>query len=82
MKATIVPIGNSKGIRIPRAVLEHCHFTHEVDLEVRGETLVLKSINKRPRQGWDEAFKTMHAHGADNPILRDTMDLNIKEWQW
>jgi antitoxin MazE len=82
MKAAIVPIGNSKGIRIPRAVLEQCHFTDEVDLEVKGETLILKSINKTPRQGWDEAFKTAHVNGEDNPLLKDTLDLNIKDWQW
>ncbi|MBF0511502.1 MAG: AbrB/MazE/SpoVT family DNA-binding domain-containing protein [Candidatus Omnitrophica bacterium] len=82
MKATIVPIGNSKGIRIPRAVLEQCHFTNEVDLEIKGETLILKSIHKKPRQGWDEAFKMMHLICEDNPLVDDTLDLNIKEWQW
>ena len=82
MKATIVPIGNSKGIRIPRAVLEQCHFTNEVELEVKGDTLILKSLNKKPRQGWDEAFKTMHVKGEDKPLLEDTLDLNTKDWQW
>jgi len=82
MKATIVPIGNSKGIRIPRAILEQCHFTGEVNLEVRGDTLILKSINKKPRHGWDEAFKMMHAKGEDKLLLEDTLDLNIKDWQW
>ncbi|MCH5434723.1 AbrB/MazE/SpoVT family DNA-binding domain-containing protein, partial [Leptospira interrogans serovar Canicola] len=32
MKASVVKIGNSKGIRIPKAVLEECHIEEEVDL--------------------------------------------------
>jgi antitoxin MazE len=82
MKATIVPIGNSKGIRIPRVILEQCHFTNEVELEVKGDALILKSINKKPRDGWDEAFKSMHAKGDDKPLLEDTLDVKTKDWQW
>ena len=78
----IVPIGNSKGIRIPKAILEQCHFTKEVDLRVEGDTVILKSISKKPREGWEEAFKTMHEKGEDSPLLDDTLDVNIKEWQW
>ena len=77
MKAIIVPIGNSKGIRIPRAVLEQCHFTNEVDLEVKGDTVILKSIKKRARQGWDEAFKTMHANDEDKPIIEDAKEMLV-----
>lgn len=46
MGAMIVLIGNSKGLRIPKAVLQQCHFTKEVNLEVRSEIVVLKSVYK------------------------------------
>ena len=31
MKTTIIPIGNSKGIRIPKAIIEQCHIEKDVD---------------------------------------------------
>ncbi len=82
MKATIVPIGNSKGVRIPKVVLEQCHFTKEVDMIVEGNTLILKSVKRKPRQGWDEAFKLMHKNGDDKLIIDDGIGLDMKDWQW
>jgi len=45
MKTTIVRIGNSRGIRIPKPVLEHCELQDEVDMEVRGRELVIRSAH-------------------------------------
>ena len=78
----IIPIGNSKGIRIPKALLQQCHFTTEVDMEVRGDTLVLNAISRKPRSGWSDAFKAMHAAGEDRLMISDALDLNPKDWQW
>jgi antitoxin MazE len=82
MKANIIPIGNSKGVRIPKSVLEQCHFSKEVSMIVEGDTLILKSINKKPRQGWDEAFKMMRQRGEDKLLIDDNIDLDMKGWEW
>ena len=42
MKVNLVPIGNSKGIRIPKSVLEQCSFNKEAELVVEGNKIVLK----------------------------------------
>ena len=82
MKTSIVSIGNSKGVRIPKTILQQCHFTKEVDMVVEGDTLVLKSIKKKPRQGWEEAFKLMRKKGEDALLINDTIDIDMKDWQW
>ena len=82
MKAMIVPIGNSKGIRIPKTILQQCRFTKEVDLEVKGGMIILKPIQKKSRQGWEEAFRAMHDNGDDGLLVDDRLDLEIKDWQW
>jgi len=82
MKANIIPIGNSKGVRIPKVVLEQCHFSKEIDMIVEGDTLILKSLKKRPRHGWDEAFKLMRKRGEDKLFIDDAIDMGIKDWQW
>jgi antitoxin MazE len=84
MKANIVRIGNSRGIRIPKTVLEHCRLTDAVELDVQDDHLVIRSLAK-PRRGWDEAFRRMHQHGDD--VLLDRKSLpatkwDRAEWRW
>lgn len=82
MKVNIVPIGNSLGIRIPRALLKLCHMTKEVDLEVKRGVLVIKPTIKKPREGWDEAFKRMHEIKEDQLVIPDSIDLDMENWEW
>ena len=56
MKTNIVTIGNSQGIRIPKILLEQSRLTKEVELEVRGESIVISPARK-PREGWSEMFQ-------------------------
>jgi antitoxin MazE len=65
MRAALVRIGNSRGIRIPKPLLEQCHFVDEVDIEVRADALVVRPAGA-PRRGWDEAFRSMAARGDDS----------------
>ena len=40
MKSTIIPIGNSRGIRIPKAFLKLCHIQKDVDIDIKGDTII------------------------------------------
>ena len=84
MKAQIVRIGNSQGIRIPKPFLQQSGIAKEVDIEVRGNQIVLRSL-RRPREGWDESFRQMATEGddrlLDETLLRHT-SWDEKEWQW
>ena len=84
MKAQIVRIGNSQGIRIPKPFLQQSGIAKEVDIEVRGNQIVLRSL-RRPREGWDESFRDMATKGddrlLDEKLLKHT-SWDEKEWQW
>ena len=82
MKTHVVPIGNSRGIRIPKTVLELCHIHNVVNLTVKGETIVIQPIKHRPREGWDAAFRRMHEHGDDRLLISDRLDLDVGSWEW
>ncbi len=82
MKINLVPIGNSKGIRIPKAILNQCRIRKTLDLRVEGEQIILKPVQKNTREGWDKAFKDMHARGEDTLLINDKIDLPMKEWEW
>ena len=62
MKASVIRIGNSRGIRIPKALLEQCRLGSTVELEVSQGQLVVKPA-ERPRSGWEEAFREMAVRG-------------------
>ena len=81
MKTNIVTIGNSKGIRIPKILLEQSRLNGEVELEVRGETIVILPF-KKPRENWNEAFQ--QANAPDNEIIGGDVQnrFDEEEWEW
>ncbi|MBD2751769.1 AbrB/MazE/SpoVT family DNA-binding domain-containing protein [Spirosoma validum] len=80
MRLAVVSIGNSKGIRIPKAVLDKYQISNSVEVEMREDELVLRPIRK-PREGWEEAFKQMHANGDDRLLIPDVFDDETwEEW--
>ena len=82
MRASIVPIGNSRGVRIPKTFLEICHIGKEVEMELDGDTILLRPVKRKPREGWDEKFKAMHAAGEDKLLIDDSLDLFLDDWVW
>ena len=82
MRAHIVPIGNSKGIRIPKPLLELCHIKTEVDLVVRDKSLVIYPVRTHPRAGWAEAFRAMRERGEDRLLVDERVDLDPGSWEW
>jgi len=84
MKARVVRIGNSRGIRIPKAIIEQCHLHGSVDLEIQQGQLVIRSATKA-RAGWDQTFEEMHRHGDDQLMDREpasTSKWDRKDWTW
>lgn len=81
MHAQVIRIGNSKGIRIPAALLKACRIEEEVDIELTDGKLVITPITS-PRQGWDDSFVAMHAADEDEPYLAELPDDDIEDWTW
>ena len=81
MKAQIIQIGNSQGIRIPKAVLEETKLSGEVEMEVTPEGLLIRNI-KRPRGDWDVVFKSLADSDDDLALNEANTGFSRKEWQW
>ena len=82
MKAQIIQIGNSQGIRIPKVLLEETGISGEVELETSGEGILIRNI-KKPRGDWDAVFKKLA--DVDDDLATDSRratDFEKKEWQW
>jgi len=70
MQTRLVKIGNSRGIRLPHAVIEEAGLVDTVELSVRRGVVTLRA-STTPRAGWAEAAKACHAAGDDAPLLGD-----------
>jgi len=82
VKVNIVSIGKSKGIRIPKSISDQCNINKEADLEVEHNKLVIKPVKKKIREGWDNTFKLMHERKEDVLLLDDSLDIEMKNWEW
>jgi len=84
MKASLIKIGNSKGIRIPKPIIAQCGFEEEVEFSVENNALVIKSV-RSSRKDWDTAFKKMAAEGDDQLLDSESLgatDWDEGEWEW
>ena len=84
MKTRIVRIGNSRGIRIPKPLLEQTGLHGEVEIRVADNTLIVQSPRK-PRTGWAASFQMMAQRGDD--VLIDDTGSSLSawdenEWEW
>ncbi|MDA3953747.1 MAG: AbrB/MazE/SpoVT family DNA-binding domain-containing protein [Bacteroidales bacterium] len=81
MDISIVPIGNSKGIRLSKTLLEKYNIRDKVELILEKGYIILKP-KAEPRKGWEKAFKKMHESGDDKPLMNNLFeDENFEEWQ-
>ncbi len=82
MKAKIIRIGNSKGIRLPKPVIEQVGLVEEVELEVRGGEIVIFPA-ERLRAGWSEAAQALSAQRGDRLLDEPApTSFDQEEWEW
>jgi antitoxin MazE len=82
MRLELTRIGNSRGIRIPKPLIEQCGLQDAVEVRITPEGLVI-SPHLSPRQGWRQAFAT--AGNSDPELLLDRLpanDFDRKDWKW
>jgi len=84
MRARVIKIGNSQGIRIPKPLLEQTGIMDDVELEVEKNQIIIRPISN-PRADWDDVFKTMAEKGDDTLINGEeniSHSWDEEEWQW
>lgn len=81
MEIQVVKIGNSKGIRLSKTLLERYNIRDKLEIIFEKGYLILKPVSK-PRSGWEEAFKEMHNNKDDQLLFDDVFqDENLEEWK-
>ena len=81
MNIPVIPIGNSKGIRLSKTILEKYRIQDSLEIILEEDYIVLKP-STQAREGWDQAFKKMNEEGDDQLLLPDLFeDENLEEWK-
>ena len=83
MKTHLIQIGNSRGIRLSKALLEQAQLGEELEVSAEDSQIIIRSASK-PRQGWEETFRAMAWRGDDHLLESSSIptEWDNKEWQW
>jgi len=81
MEISVIKIGNSKGIRLSKTLLDKYNIQDTVEVILEKGQIVIKPLS-RPRKGWEKAFKIMAENGDDRLLINDVFDdENLGEWK-
>lgn len=81
VKARIVAIGNSQGVRIPKPLLEQAGLSGDVELRAENGRIVIAAVHE-PRAGWGNAAAELHARGEDGILDTPAPAFDAEEWEW
>lgn len=80
METSIIKIGNSRGLRLSKTILEKYHIKDKVELILEKGQIILRPIES-PRKNWEEKFKEMADNNEDGLLMNDVFeDENFDEW--
>jgi antitoxin MazE len=81
MEVSVVKIGNSKGIRFSKTIIERYNIRDNVELILEDGHIIIKPL-PQTRKGWDKAFSEMHVSGDDKLTMPDVFDEEVpEEWK-
>ena len=73
MEISVINIGNSKGIRLSKTILEKYSIGEKIELTLEKGYIILKA-KPEPRKDWEESFKMMNAEGDDQLLIDDIFE--------
>ena len=80
MDVSLISIGNSKGIRLSKTLIEKYNLQDTIELILEKGYIILKPKTKA-RKGWEKSFKKMHENGDDKLLAPDVFkDEDFEEW--
>ncbi|EYC52151.1 antitoxin [Hylemonella gracilis str. Niagara R] len=84
MHVTIRPIGNSKGIVLPKPILAQAGLEEatKAEMTVENGAIVLRTPAKPARDGWAEAAKKLAAEGGDKLVMGEFGNKGDAEQVW
>ncbi len=80
MEVSIIAIGNSKGLRLSKTLLDQYNIKDKVELILENGYIIIRPIDQ-PRKDWEKAFEQMRERGDDQLLIDDVFEEeNVEEW--
>lgn len=80
MEISIIKIGNSKGLRLSKTIIEKYNIKDKVELILEKGQIILKPI-RSIRKDWEREFEKMHLNNDDKLLMNDVFDdENLEGW--
>jgi antitoxin MazE len=79
VRAKLVKIGNSRGVRLAKPLLEVAGLVDEVEIEAAPGVLTIRPL-AHPRAGWAEAASSFQPEGLIDEMSSTRFDQ--EEWSW
>lgn len=73
MQIPVISVGNSKGIRLNKMLLQRYNIVDMVELVMEDDCIIIRPV-KKAREGWDEAFQSMRENGDDALLIPDVFE--------
>lgn len=81
METSIIKIGNSRGLRLSKSIIEKYNINEKVEIILEKGRIILKPI-ENPRKNWEIAFQKMHSENDDQLLVNDVFDNEtFEEWK-
>jgi len=81
MKARLIRIGNSRGVRLPKAVIDQIGLDDDIELRVEDNRVVITAAAP-PRTGWAEAARRLAAESRGLLDAPSLTRFDEDEWRW
>ncbi len=86
MKAKLIQIGNSRGIRIPKTLLSQTGIVEEINMEVEENRIIIEPVKQNFRSNWNVLFKEMAEKNEDELFDEESLvnqtSFDETEWDW
>lgn len=82
MRAKLISIGNSRGVRLPKPLIREVGLTDEVEIRVREKRIEISPVTGT-RSGWAEAARLLHNRNEDASLDQSaSTHFDETEWTW
>ena len=81
MRAKLITIGNSRGVRLPKPLIKEVGLEDEVEIRVRDKRIEISPVTGT-RSGWAEAARLLHDRKEDTPLDHASTYFDETEWTW
>ena len=82
MQVAVRTMGNSKGVLIPKPILEQAGLLDAADLQVKNGVIEIRPLKLNPREGWAADSQRVAKASDDALVWPEFANADDKDLKW